>query len=65
MTLQEDMLDTLNEIYTEARYPGDMGLLPHGKPTIAEAKNFHLFAKGVVQKVKSINQPEDEEQDSP
>lgn len=58
VSVQEDMLDTLNEIYTEARYPGDMGLLPHGKPTTAEARNFHLFAREVVKKVKAINQSE-------
>lgn len=28
-----DMLDRLDAVYIEARYPGDMGLLPTGKPT--------------------------------
>lgn len=65
VTVQEDMLDSLNEIYTEARYPGDMGLLPHGKPTISEANKFYRFAKGVVKTVKTINQSEDNEQSSP
>jgi hypothetical protein len=24
----------INETYIDTRYPGDLGLLPHGKPTI-------------------------------
>jgi hypothetical protein len=24
----------INEVYIDSRYPGDLGLLPHGKPTI-------------------------------
>ena len=64
ITAQEDILDSLNEIYTEARYPGDMGLLPHGKPTITEAKKFYRCAKDVVKTVKAINQSEATEQDS-
>ena len=27
-----DTIDTLNQLYIDSRYPGDMGLLPHGKP---------------------------------
>jgi len=34
------LLSMINEIYIDARYPGDMGLLPHGKPTIPEVNEF-------------------------
>lgn len=27
-------LGIINEVYIDARYPGDLGLLPHGKPMI-------------------------------
>lgn len=64
ISAQEDMLDSLNEIYTEARYPGDLGLLPHGKPTITEAKRFYRFAKNIVKNVNAIHQPEDNDQAS-
>ena len=30
--------------YIDSRYPGDMGLLPYGKPTLEDAKEFHEFA---------------------
>ena len=53
--LQEiDILDTLNSLYIESRYPGDLGLLPNGKPTIADAEEFYNFAKEIFEKVKKI-----------
>ena len=35
-----DIVDLLDELYIEARYPGDLGLLPCGKPTREEAAEF-------------------------
>ena len=46
-----DMLELLNELYIESRYPGDMGLLPNGKPTLEEAKNFYMFARFVYEEI--------------
>jgi HEPN domain-containing protein len=37
-------LEQVNEIYSEARYPSDIGLVPSGKPSIELAKKFYLFA---------------------
>jgi HEPN domain-containing protein len=34
------LLSVINEVYIDARYPGDLGLLPHGKPTISEVEEF-------------------------
>lgn len=45
-------LTIINEVYIDARYPGDMGLLPQGKPTRAEAKSFVEFCEAVFVKVK-------------
>jgi len=44
--LEKDItiLTKLNELYTEARYPDDFGLLPNGKPSIEEALEFYDFA---------------------
>ncbi len=39
------LLATINEVYIDARYPGDMGLMPDGKPTIAEAESFIQFSE--------------------
>lgn len=46
-----DMLDRLDEVYTESRYPGVIGLLPYGKPTREDARRFYGFAKAVYERV--------------
>ena len=51
--LDEEILEELNELYIESRYPGDFGLLPSGKPTLAEAENFFKHAKNVYEQVKN------------
>ena len=53
-----DLLEDLDKLYTDARYPGDLGLLPYGKPTIAEAEAFFGLAQRVyTQVVVSIIKP--------
>jgi len=47
-----DMLDRLEAVYIEARYPGEMGLLPYGKPTPEDASAFFRFAQDVLQRVR-------------
>ena len=47
----EDILEDLNALYIDSRYPGDMGLLPDGKPTQVEAKEFCIFAKQIFDEV--------------
>ncbi len=47
----EDLLDDLNDLYIESRYPGSFGLLPSGKPTIKEAEYFYVFAKNIFNDV--------------
>lgn len=47
-----DMLDRLDAVYIEARYPGDMGLLPTGKPTPDEAASLLGFADDVFQRLR-------------
>ena len=37
----------LDEVYTEARYPSDLGLMPYGKPTIEETEKLYEFAKNL------------------
>ena len=49
--LDKDIMSVLDGLYIESRYPGDMGLLPHGKPTTNDAKEFYDFANGVFNKV--------------
>ncbi len=47
----EDILDILSRIYIEARYPSELGLLPGGKPTVEETKEFYEFTKYVYAEI--------------
>ena len=49
-----DKLELINELYIDSRYPGDMGLLPYGKPTLEDAKRFYKFANEIFNKVCEI-----------
>ena len=49
-----EQLELINELYIDSRYPGDMGLLPHGKPAIDDAKEFYEFANSVFDQVCDI-----------
>lgn len=46
------LLATINEVYIDARYPGDMGLMPSGKPTTAEAENFIRFCETLFNRLR-------------
>jgi HEPN domain-containing protein len=48
------MLERLDELYIESRYPGDMGLLPYGKPTPKDAKEFYSVADGIFMQVCTL-----------
>jgi HEPN domain-containing protein len=41
----------LDQLYIDARYPGDLGLLPNGKPGIDEALEFKKVAENIYVKV--------------
>jgi len=45
--IDEDMLVIINEVYIETRYPGELGLMPDGMPSVEQAKEFVDFAKEV------------------
>jgi hypothetical protein len=54
LSLDQDMLDRLEAVYIESRYPGEMGLLPYGKPTEKEAKQFYDFAQHFYEQVQTV-----------
>lgn len=43
----EDILEDLNDIYIHARYPGDLGLMPDGKPSMESAGKFLELARNL------------------
>ncbi len=49
--IEVDILTTLNDLYVDSRYPGDLGLLPEGKPSVEDANEFYEFAKDIYSKI--------------
>ena len=45
--IDEKKMILLNEVYTETRYPSDLGLLPDGLPSGKQANDFLEYAKEV------------------
>jgi len=45
--LDSDLLMVLDQLYIDARYPGNFGLLPDGIPSVSEANQFFELAKKV------------------
>ena len=56
MSLDVDLniIKRLDEVYISTRYPGDLGLLPSGKPTIQDAKELFDFADALYHNVKNL-----------
>ena len=49
-----DIVIQLDSLYIEARYPGDLGLLPNGKPSYLEAELFMNFAQEVFSRCQNF-----------
>lgn len=49
--LDETLLSTLDQLYIESRYPGELGLLPNGKPSLEEAREFYNFTRDIFEKI--------------
>jgi len=56
LKLNIDGLIILDQLYLDARYPGDQGLLPDGKPTVREASGFYKTAKEVFEASRAVCQ---------
>ena len=50
----EDKLGLLNKLYLDSRYPGDLGLLPNGKPSIEVAIGFQKLAKEIYERINTF-----------
>ena len=55
---EELMVKMLDSLYIEARYPGDMGLLPEGKPSVDDILKFYEFAQSIMNRVKDVDRME-------
>jgi len=50
----EYIIAEIDRLYIDARYPGDFGLMPFGKPTLIEASDYYQQAKAIKQQVEVI-----------
>ena len=48
----EETFDALSTLYIESRYPGALGLLPHGRPTTEDVQRFLELAEAIFRMVK-------------
>lgn len=51
-SVDQDLLKTLDALYIDARYPGDLGLLPNGKPDLKDAQRFFHEARELYEAIK-------------
>jgi HEPN domain-containing protein len=54
LTYDETIIAEIDRLYIDSRYPGDLGLMPFGKPTISEATAYYLQAKKLKEQVEKI-----------
>ena len=56
VVLELDMrtLQVLNDLYIDARYPEELGLLPYGRPSLDDAQQFYEFAAEVYRKALEL-----------
>jgi HEPN domain-containing protein len=54
LDLDLNIIKRLDEVYISTRYPGDLGLLPSGRPTIQDAKELFDFADALYHDVKNL-----------
>ena len=47
-----EVLTDLDDLYIESRYPGQLGLLPTGKPTLDDAKEFSQVARRIYEQIE-------------
>jgi HEPN domain-containing protein len=60
--INEEKLMIIKQIYSESRYPGDLGLLPDGLPSDKQAKEFIEFAQEVKTIIlKELSPPDSED----
>jgi hypothetical protein len=43
-----------DRLYIDARYPGDLGLMPNGKPTLVEAEIYYKEAQKIKRQVETF-----------
>jgi len=48
------ILEKLNLLYIDSRYPSEFGILPNGKPSLHEAEDFYSFTLKVYEDIRKL-----------
>jgi len=51
--IDEAKLMILKQVYSDSRYPGDLGLMPNGMPSNEQAKEFINYANEIKAKINN------------
>lgn len=51
------LIEKMDKLYIDARYPGDLGLLPDGRPTMADAQQCCACARSIHEQVRRVLAP--------
>jgi hypothetical protein len=54
LSIEIVIIKKLDQLYIDARYPGDIGLLPEGKPSINDAIEFQQAAENAYITILNI-----------
>jgi len=54
LEIDEDILDQVNDVYIETRYPSDLGLVPEGIPKVETIKYFYDLTESIYKQVLEI-----------
>ena len=54
LAVNEELLDQINQVYVDARYPADFGLLPEVKPSTKKVKEFINEVENVFNQTEQI-----------
>lgn len=54
ITMEIDLvlLEKLDKLYVDSRYPGNLGLLPNGKPSLKDTKKFYIFSNDIYSSIE-------------
>ena len=52
--IDHEILDQINQVYIDTRYPADYGILPEGAPSLEKVNSFILTAEKVFKTTKQI-----------
>ena len=57
INVEETTFNLINDMYVDARYPTELGILPEGKPALFQARLFYGMVKQVFSAVNDyLNQ---------